>query len=135
MLQIARLTAINRRILSKSSQKLDFMSGPESDIDDAEDLRLTLDVADTNSLSKSSSSSKIINNNNINCDQDNSSLDNERKSRNSSESSDQDAGDVTIPRRDKLGRKTSQTLAEAFLEQLPEVRQDVPYQNGSVSPC
>lgn len=55
----------------------------------------------------------------------------ERKTSTSSERS------ITPPNRENITRKTSHTLAEAFLEQLPEVRhtQDdveaAPLQNGS----
>ena len=88
------------------------MSGPESDAEDAEDLRLKLDVSEA--IPKNST--PVV----------------------KEEVSEEEENTST---KDKLGRKTSQTLAEAFLEQLPEVKnneEEISHHqsNGSaVSPC
>lgn len=135
--QIARLSAINRRLTrTVSLQRLDAISGPESDADDADDYRLYLDdgelkeggaaamaaaalAAAEERERKASSSSEL------------SITAKERKVSTSSERS------ITPPNRESITRKTSHTLAEAFLEQLPEVKtntEEAPVaalQNGS----
>ncbi|KAG0720777.1 Ecotropic viral integration site 5-like protein [Chionoecetes opilio] len=115
--EIARLSAINRRLTrTVSLQRLDFISGPESEADDADDYRLYLDdieqseggamalTAEERRERKASSGSEL------------SVTPKERKTSESSERS------ITPPKRENITRKTSHTLAEAFLEQLPEVR-------------
>lgn len=123
--EIARLSAINRRLTrTVSLQRLDAISGPESDADDADDYRLDLDDTELKEVGaaaaaaaaavaaaaaeererKASSSSEL------------SITPKERKISTSSERS------ITPPNRENITRKTSQTLAEAFLEQLPEVK-------------
>ncbi|XP_045120636.1 ecotropic viral integration site 5 ortholog-like isoform X4 [Portunus trituberculatus] len=136
--EIARLSAINRRLTrTVSLQRLDAISGPESDADDADDYRLYLDdgelkeggaaavvaaaalAAAEERERKASSSSEL------------SITAKERKVSTSSERS------ITPPNRESITRKTSHTLAEAFLEQLPEVKtspEEAPVtalQNGS----
>lgn len=103
---------------------MDAISGPESDADDADDYRLDLDDTELKEVGaaaaaaaaavaaaaaeererKASSSSEL------------SITPKERKISTSSERS------ITPPNRENITRKTSQTLAEAFLEQLPEVK-------------
>ena len=104
-------------------QRLDIASGPESDFEDAEDLRLHLDEA-VASPKKLDSPTK----------EENGFLDyskEENRGRIPSIGSDRS---TPSPSREVVGRKTSQTLAEAFLEQLPEVRNcSDAYQNGSAS--
>lgn len=132
-LQIARLTAINRRLnRTVSLQRLDAVSGPESDADDADDYRLFLDDAELKEggamgLAVSGRDRKVSS-----CSE-RSVTPRERRISTSSERS------ITPPNKETITRKTSTTLAEAFLEQLPEVRhtQDdvddvaAPLQNGS----
>lgn len=123
LMQIARLTAINRRLTrTVSMQRLDIVSGPESDAEDTEDLRLNLDEVD--SLPKKDS---ITREENGHIDY----LSEEGRVRIPSITSDRS---TPSPTRETVGRKKSQTLADAFLEQLPEVRNcDDAYQNGSAT--
>lgn len=132
--QIARLSAINRRLTrTVSLQRLDAVSGPESDVDDADDYRLYLDDAELKeggavALAVAAAEGR---DRRISSCSERSVTPRERKISTSSERS------ITPPNRENITRKTSQTLAEAFLEQLPEVRhtQDeaeaAPLQNGS----
>ncbi|XP_047480983.1 ecotropic viral integration site 5 ortholog-like isoform X3 [Penaeus chinensis] len=121
--EIARLTAINRRLTrTVSMQRLDIVSGPESDAEDTEDLRLNLDEVE--SLPKRDSVTR----------EENGHIDylcEEGRVRIPSVTSDRS---TPSPTRETVGRKKSQTLADAFLEQLPEVRNcDDAYQNGSAT--
>ncbi|KAK7081754.1 hypothetical protein SK128_006189, partial [Halocaridina rubra] len=120
---VARLTAINRRLTrTVSMQRLDIASGPESDVDDTEDLRLHLDDA-VSSPKKSEYFPK----------EENGVLDFVKESRVRIPSTASDRS-TPSPSREVASRKTSQTLADAFLEQLPEVKNsNDAYQNGSAS--
>lgn len=104
-------------------QRLDIASGPESDVEDTEDYRLCLDDAEP-SPKKYDFFSK----------DENGVFDHmgeEGRVRIPSCGSDRS---TPSPFREPLNRKTSQTLADAFLEQLPEVRvNDDAYQNGSAT--
>lgn len=121
--EIARLTAINRRLTrTVSIQRLDIVSGPESDGEDAEDLRLHFDAGMTSPPKKLDFPTKEEN-----------GLDYCKESRVRLSSSGSDRS-TPSPSREVAGRKTSQTLADAFLEQLPEFRNsDDAYQNGYAS--
>lgn len=104
-------------------QRLDVVSGPESDAEDTEDLRLNLDEVD--SLPKKVDSLTREENGHIDY------LSEEGRVRIPSTASDRS---TPSPTRETVGRKKSQTLADAFLEQLPEVRNcDDAYQNGSAT--
>lgn len=117
--QIARLSAINRRLTrTVSLQRLDAVSGPESDVEDADDYRLNLDDAELKdggavSLAVAGRDRKIST---VSTCSERSVTPRERRTSTSSERS------ITPPNRENITRKTSHTLAEAFLEQLPEVR-------------
>ncbi|XP_050712480.1 ecotropic viral integration site 5 ortholog-like isoform X5 [Eriocheir sinensis] len=117
--EIARLSAINRRLTrTVSLQRLDAVSGPESDVEDADDYRLNLDDAElkdcgTVSLAVAGRDRKIST---VSTCSERSVTPRERRTSTSSERS------ITPPNRENITRKTSHTLAEAFLEQLPEVR-------------
>lgn len=94
------------------------MSGPESDVDDADDYRLNLDDAELKdggavSLAVAGRDRKIST---VSSCSERSVTPRERRTSTSSERS------ITPPNRENITRKTSHTLAEAFLEQLPEVR-------------
>ncbi|XP_069171325.1 ecotropic viral integration site 5 ortholog isoform X6 [Procambarus clarkii] len=121
--EIARLTAINRRLTrTVSMQRLDFTSGPESDIEDTEDYRLCLEDSDS-SPKKYDYSIKG----------ENGVVEHSRDERVRIPSTGSDRS-TPSPSRETANRKTSQTLADAFLEQLPEVRNwDDAYQNGSAT--
>ncbi|XP_076048504.1 ecotropic viral integration site 5 isoform X3 [Oratosquilla oratoria] len=118
--EIAHLTAVNRKLTKNMSlQHLDIGSGPESDLEDTEDLRLKLDVNES-SPKKLSLSSQYSGE-----DDD----EEEGRGRHSSSSS------VVDGSREEVTRKTSQTLEDAFIEQLPEVKceEEPRCPNGSVS--
>lgn len=122
--EIAHLTAINRRLTrTVSMQRLDIASGPESDVEDTEEYRLCLED-DESSPKKYDFLTK----------DENGVFDHMREEgrvRIPSSGSDRS---TPSPSREPLNRKTSQTLADAFLEQLPEVRvNDDAYQNGSAT--
>lgn len=107
------MSAKNRRLTKTvSMQRLDIISNPESDDDADEDLRLR--------LGEGYSSTKKLSENGTDVDS------NDETCERLSESED-------YYNREPVTRKTSQTLADAFLEQLPEVRNIDAYQNGSAT--
>ncbi|XP_042207415.1 ecotropic viral integration site 5 ortholog-like isoform X1 [Homarus americanus] len=122
--EIARLTAINRRLTrTVSMQRLDIVSGPESDVEDTDEYRLYIE--DSDSPPKKYDSTTKEENGDIDYARE------ESRERIPSIGSDRS---TPSPSRETVNRKTSQTLAEAFLEQLPEVRNcDDAYQNGSAT--
>ncbi|KAK8738894.1 hypothetical protein OTU49_003722 [Cherax quadricarinatus] len=104
-------------------QRLDIASGPESDIEDTEEYRLYLE--DSDSSPKKYEYSIKGENGLLEHGRD------ESRVRMASTCSDRS---TPSPSRETANRKTSQTLADAFLEQLPEVRNyDDAYQNGSAT--
>lgn len=116
--EVARLSAINRRLSktvskSLSMQRLDVISGPESDDADDDDLRLRLGDG-YSSTKKLSENGTDVDSNDETCER-------------LSESEDY------YYNKEPVTRKTSQTLADAFLEQLPEVKNIDAYQNGSAT--
>lgn len=128
---MARLTAVNRRLMSQSAQQLD--SGPESDADDVltaadDDLRLKLDLMESRYSVPSSTSTlqlpQVRSRNNswsgsaatvvrqVGADD---VLSKERKYSNGELS-----GGEMSTKKSSVQRRFSQTLEDAFLEQLPE---------------
>ncbi|KAK4304856.1 hypothetical protein Pmani_023213 [Petrolisthes manimaculis] len=122
--EIARLLAINRRLTrTVSMQRLDAVSGGESDIEDTDEYRLYLDDTDIKRTSENGTPERRESTSNH--------LEIDTRSRVSSTGSEYS---VSPPARELAKRKTSQTLADAFLEQLPEViTGEDGYQNGSAT--
>lgn len=103
--------------------RLDAVSGGESDVEDTDEYRLCIDDADIKRTEENGTTERGESTSNH--------LEIESRSRVSSTGSEYS---VSPPARELAKRKTSQTLAEAFLEQLPEViTGEDGYQNGSAT--
>lgn len=134
---MARLVAINRRLLSQSNQRLDFTSGPDSDFEDAEDFRLKLDLSEMTLKGKelrhrtrSSSGGSGILGHRASVSVDGAS---DRKGSDGGASPPQDGRTSPLLRKTSVHRRTSQSMEDAFLEQLPVVKPKTSHCNGSAS--
>ncbi|RXG72681.1 Ecotropic viral integration site 5 [Armadillidium vulgare] len=144
--EMARLMAINRRLLSQSNQRLDFASGPESDFEDAEDLRLKLDVNDYIHRRDSAGGPSLedlrhhrIRSSSMGSGNLYKSYLSDENGRERKPSTQSDGGSSPLEGKisppvfvKSVQRRTSQSMEDAFLEQLPEVKPKIQC-NGSTS--
>ncbi|KAB7506775.1 Ecotropic viral integration site 5 [Armadillidium nasatum] len=144
--EMARLMAINRRLLSQSNQRLDFASGPESDFEDAEDLRLKLDVNDYIHRRESAGGPSLedlrhqrFRSSSMGSGNLYKSYLSDENGRERKPSTQSDGGSSPLEGKisppvfvKNVQRRTSQSMEDAFLEQLPEVKPKIQC-NGSTS--